>query len=167
MENNFSIKRSVRYQYEFYILGIFITILIGCSATRASTQKECFIKENPIEAKKYTKLNIISFGSWESSRLEEYSYVTTLLGAVKQEFSEDKDVEDFVDILKERYLKSFDERTEWIKGLSKNDIIEGDEIYLFEYVTEQILEYGVLVLNDCKIRKRFVDVHSEKSEAGK
>ena len=36
--------------------------------------------------------------------------------------------------------------------------MSGDEIYLFEFVDGKKTEYGVIVLNNGKIRKRIVDM---------
>ena len=153
-----SFTKGIGPKNRLWFITLLLILIASCHSGKIISQKECFIERSPIKSSKYKKLNITSFGSWKSYLLEENSNVLAMLNAIKKKFPEDKELVDFVNSLEKTYLIDYDERGDYILGLSKNEILPEDEIYLFEYHDNGKIEYGVLVLNNCEIRKRFVDV---------
>lgn len=141
------------------ITALFIILLFNscCTKTIIKTQKEIFFENNPDLAKKYTKLEIKSV----ENEKEHYKYnkfkVSNLLNRIKEEFSDKKDVVDYINLLKTRYAKLFEYDIQYFEAFSE-ELSENDILYEFIFSDIDKVEFGHLILNNNgELKERFVE----------
>ncbi|MFX0199179.1 MAG: hypothetical protein ACFFCW_23905 [Candidatus Hodarchaeota archaeon] len=139
-----------------FLLPAVLIVFLGCSQTKVMSQKDILFLEQPELESKYKQLGITSFYAHKNYLYDELSNVTTLLGILREKYPNNKDLVASIDELEKRYIADYNDRTQHIKGFSKEDLLAGDEIYFFEFVDGEKPQLGIIVINDGKIRERIL-----------